>query len=79
VYSYSKGVAFYYVNHEPNLVLNEDLVFELTDCFIAGVPGNNVEIAVEPGNAKLLIVFKRENVETFQARLVSQKTRILEY
>ena len=79
VYEYSKGIAYYYINNEKGLTLNEEMAFELNGCYIAGVTGNRVEIFVEPGQSKLVIIFKRKDESSFTVDLIEKNTRIFEY
>ena len=46
---HSEGLAMLYVNNTDKYTINEEIEFQMENCYIEGTYGSYVEICVKPG------------------------------
>lgn len=66
---HANGLAMLYVNNTDRYSLSEELEFDLQNCHIDGTYGNFIEVAVKPGQERLLKIEKDEGADDFEARI----------
>jgi calpain-15 len=75
VLQHQGGVAFLYINKNPQKTLTETVTFHLVRCHIDGVIGNALEVTVPPNSEKLFKVVADEP-GPFEANVVSIQNKM---
>ena len=63
------GMILYYENKSNNLVLNEEISFNMNNCYIEGKIGDYIEIFVEPGKTNTIMIIKEQGAMTFDCKI----------
>lgn len=66
---HQEGFAILYVNQTKNLVMKEELEFDLKNCYIDGVYGNYIHVTIEPQQEQLVQILKNDNATSFEANI----------
>lgn len=69
ILKHSQGVLFYYENNSPRYQLKEKISFELWNCRIEGIVGNDVSFVLNPQEKYFINIVKDENEEEFNLNI----------
>ena len=70
-------MALLYVNNTRNYTINEEIEFDMKNCYIEGTYGSYLDICVKPGNERLVRINKNEGVNDYHVKIVKLYYKIV--
>lgn len=62
---HKNGLALLYVNNTRDYTIDEEVEFNMENCYIEGTYGSYLEVCVKPGRERLIKITKDEDASDY--------------
>lgn len=75
---HQEGYILLYLNKNPNLTINEEIEFEMTNCHIDSAYGSYMNVVVKPNTEKLINFVVEDTNKDFSCRIKKMAFKVTE-